>query len=54
MISLCSKIYCAAEDADYCDCCACKNIECKIVNVLKNVNAISNFHAKAYKKQETI
>ncbi len=37
IISLCSKMYCAAEDTNYCDCCACKNIEC---NVLKNVNVI--------------
>ncbi len=29
MISLCSKMYCAAKDTDYCDCCSCKNIECK-------------------------
>ena len=31
MISLCSKMYCAAEDTDYCECCSCKNIECKCV-----------------------
>ena len=31
MISLSSKMYCAAEDTDYCECCACKNIECKCV-----------------------
>ncbi len=42
MISLCSKMYYAAEDADYCDCCACKNIECKCI---KNTNAFFNFHA---------
>jgi hypothetical protein len=35
MISLCSKMYCAAEDADYCDCCACKNIECKCIKKCK-------------------
>ena len=35
MISLCSKMYCAAEDTDYCDCCACKNIECKCVKKCK-------------------
>jgi hypothetical protein len=31
LISLCSKMYCASEDTDYCDCCACKKIECKCV-----------------------
>jgi hypothetical protein len=50
MISLCSKIYCASEETDYCECCECKNIECKCV---KNVNVILSFHVKAYKKQET-
>ena len=35
MISLCSKMYCAAEDTDYCECCACKNIECKCVKKCK-------------------
>ncbi len=42
-------MYCAAEDADYCDCCACKNIECKCI---KNVNAILNFHANFQNIQE--
>ncbi len=44
-------MYIAAEDTDYCECCACKNIECKCV---KNVNALLNSHAKEYKKQATI
>jgi hypothetical protein len=35
MISLCSKMYIAAEDTDYCECCACKNIECKCVKKCK-------------------
>jgi hypothetical protein len=35
MISLCGKIYCAAEDTDYCECCACKNIECKCLKKYK-------------------
>ena len=35
MISLCSKMYCAAEDTDYCECCACKNIECKCIKKCK-------------------
>ena len=35
MISLCSKMYCAAEDTNYCECCACKNIECKCIKKCK-------------------
>ena len=37
MISLCSKMYCAAEDTDYSsrDCCACKIFECKCVKKCK-------------------
>ncbi len=36
MMSLCSKMYCAAEDTDYCECYACKNIECKCVKKCKS------------------
>ncbi len=28
-------MYCAAEDTDYCECCACKNIECKCIKQCK-------------------
>ena len=35
MICLCSKMYYASEDTDYCDCCACRNIECKCVKKCK-------------------
>ncbi len=28
-------MYCAAEDTDYCECCACKSIECKCVEKCK-------------------
>ncbi len=31
MISLCSKMYIAAEDTDYCECCVFKTIECKCI-----------------------
>jgi hypothetical protein len=52
MISLSSKVYIAAEDSDYCEWCACKNIECKCVK--KKCMRILNSHAKEYKKQATI
>jgi hypothetical protein len=51
MISLCSKMYCAAEDTDYCECCACKNIECKCV---KKCKCAFKFSCKGIKKQVTI
>ncbi len=35
MISLCTKMYCAPEDKDYCECGACQNIECKCVEKCK-------------------
>jgi hypothetical protein len=35
MISLCSKMYCAAGDTDYFEWRACKNIECKCVKKCK-------------------
>ena len=35
MISLCSKMYCASEEIDYCECCACKNIEGKCIEKFK-------------------
>jgi hypothetical protein len=35
MISLCSKMYICSNLSDVCDCCACKNIECKCVKKCK-------------------
>jgi hypothetical protein len=28
-------MHCAAEDTNYCDCCACKNIDCICINNFK-------------------
>ena len=28
-------MYCAAEDTDYCDCCACENVDCICINKCK-------------------
>jgi hypothetical protein len=52
MISLCSNMYCAAEDTDYYECCACKNI--LNVNVLRNVFLLFNSPSREYKKQVTM
>ncbi len=51
MISLCSKMYCAEEDTNYCDWYV---MHVKILNVyvLINVNVILNFRVKAYKDRK--
>ena len=40
-------MYIAAEDTDYCECCACKNIECKCV---KNCKCAFKFSCKGIQK----
>jgi hypothetical protein len=37
MISLCSKMSCASEDTDYCECCACQNYIIIMNNILDNL-----------------
>ncbi len=51
MISLCSKMYCAAEATDIV---IVVHVKILYVNVLLSVNVVLSFHAKEYKNQETI